>query len=498
MSPEAAERYDLPTPSFVPLRYRPGNLGTWSGHLAFAHDLIAATRPGLIVELGTHWGESYFTFCQSVFQNGLDCLCYAVDHWKGEQHAGLYGEDVFHSVQQYNEAHYAGFSYLLRTSFDSAASQFADGSIDILHIDGLHTYEAVSHDFRIWFPKVRPGGIILLHDIAVRHANFGVWRLWDELTEHYRETFAFHHWWGLGVLRKPGDSRQETPLMEALFQSSPEMSERVRRQYVMYTVYLESTQLADAGVNGTSAAADRFKSNAKLQAYLFSASGYSEEASISESIALGDWREVSLKLPEGNGGGPIRIDPADCTSIIDLRRIAMLDEATGSVLFSASEQDFRGLMLGEGVVRFESTFPCSMFSWSADPHFLLPAEWQTNKPARLEIALRVQASFNAAVEAVRSLHINELTKLEQRAAQAQHSEREARQELRVLQELLDTAEDRARDEAERAAGVPECAKQLRAAQQMLESERRLRVSMENSRSWAITKPLRALIQVLKR
>jgi len=236
----------LPLPSFVPRRYRPGNLGNWSPHLAFAHDLIGALQPRLIVELGTHWGESYFGFCQSVAEHGLDCLCYAVDHWLGDAHAERYGEEVYEDVRQYSDTQYRAFSYLLRTSFDDALVQFRDGTIDLLHIDGLHTYEAASHDFRTWLPKVRPGGIVLLHDIAVRHADFGIWLLWDEIKAEFSETFEFHHSWGLGVLRKPGGEGQQHALLEALFNSPPSIREQIRRLYVIYASHLENI-LAHAG-----------------------------------------------------------------------------------------------------------------------------------------------------------------------------------------------------------------------------------------------------------
>jgi hypothetical protein len=230
----------LPLPNFVPRRYRPGNLGNWSAHLAFANDLIGATQPRIVVELGTHWGESYFGFCQSVAEHSLDCVCYAVDHWLGDAHAERYGEEVYEDVRRYNETQYRAFSYLLRSTFDEATLQFQDGTIDLLHIDGLHTYEAASHDFRTWLPKVRPGGIILLHDTAVRHADFGIWLLWGEIKAEFPETFEFHHSWGLGVVRKPGGEGRRPDLLETLFGSPAPVLENIRRLYVIYGSHLEN------------------------------------------------------------------------------------------------------------------------------------------------------------------------------------------------------------------------------------------------------------------
>ena len=110
----------LPARTFRPRRYRPGNVASWSGHLPFAHDLIAAVRPSLLVELGTHYGESYFAMCQAVQENAVSCKCYAIDTWKGDEHAGSYDESVFEEVNEYNEDNYAAFSKLLRTTFDAA------------------------------------------------------------------------------------------------------------------------------------------------------------------------------------------------------------------------------------------------------------------------------------------------------------------------------------------------------------------------------------------
>ena len=81
---------------------------------------------------------------------------------------------VWRDVQQFNDARYSRISTLYRCTFDEALSRFEDGSIDILHIDGLHTYEAARHDFETWLPKMSDRGIVLFHDTTERRADFGV------------------------------------------------------------------------------------------------------------------------------------------------------------------------------------------------------------------------------------------------------------------------------------------------------------------------------------
>ncbi|MDD2685722.1 MAG: glycosyltransferase [Gallionella sp.] len=185
--------------SFLPNSLQVPN--AWVGHLPFAAWLINEVAPKIFVELGTHSGNSYFAFCQSVVENNLSSKCYAVDTWQGDEHAGQYEDSIFLAVNSHNEDRYAGFSRLLRTTFDNAVNHFADASIELLHIDGLHTYEAVRHDFETWLPKLAPGAIVMFHDTNVRERDFGVWKLWEELQAIYPSNIEFLHSNGLGVLQ---------------------------------------------------------------------------------------------------------------------------------------------------------------------------------------------------------------------------------------------------------------------------------------------------------
>lgn len=176
----------------------------WIGHIPFAAWLVALLRPRLLVELGTHSGNSYCAFCQAMVENGIDGKAYAVDTWCGDEHSAEYGEEIFHDLSSYHDVRYGSFSTLLRTTFDEATAHVDAGSVDILHIDGLHTYDAVRHDFDTWLPKVSARGVVLLHDTHVHERNFGVHQLLDELSLRY-PTFSFDHSHGLGVVLVGGE-----------------------------------------------------------------------------------------------------------------------------------------------------------------------------------------------------------------------------------------------------------------------------------------------------
>ena len=198
----------------------------WIGHIPFAFWLVEALRPRVIVELGVHSGNSYCAFLQAAQSLSLSAQCYGIDHWRGDGHTEHYSEDVYTELCSYHEPLYGTFSTLIRATFEDALPYFADSSIDLLHIDGFHTYEAVEKDFSDWLPKMSARGVVLFHDINVREKEFGVWQFWEEIAARY-PTLAFVHSHGLG-LAYVGTDAPTDPLRTLLAPHDPDSISRTR------------------------------------------------------------------------------------------------------------------------------------------------------------------------------------------------------------------------------------------------------------------------------
>lgn len=199
----------------------------WLEHAPFAFWLMDELRPRSVVELGTHWGFSFFVFAEAVRRLGIEAEVSALDSWEGDDQAGFYGGDVYESVRSVAERDYPGYTQLLRGYFSDSRPLVADRSVDLLHIDGRHGYGDAKEDYELWRSTVREGGIILFHDTAEHDDGFGVWRLWEELAPQH-PSFSFEHGHGLGVLGV-GDVHSEG--LAALFEADAAMTRDVRSTY---------------------------------------------------------------------------------------------------------------------------------------------------------------------------------------------------------------------------------------------------------------------------
>lgn len=182
----------------TPLRLSPTS--AWVEHTPFAMALVEMLRPTVLVELGTQRGDSYCAFCQAVVTLQLPTRCFGIDTWAADPQMPMTAEQMLDELRPYHDPLYGHFSTLVLAKFDEALPRFEAGQIDLLHIDGMHDYESVRHDFETWLRKLSRRGVVLFHDTAEPgREDFGVWRLWEELSAKFT-SFEFTHGHGLGVL----------------------------------------------------------------------------------------------------------------------------------------------------------------------------------------------------------------------------------------------------------------------------------------------------------
>lgn len=81
-----------------------------------------------------------------------------------------------------------------------------------IYIDADHSYRGVKKDYRLYWPRLEPGGFMVFHDVLLRHHTdpaydrFGVWKFWEELKSDCKIIVPFTHSFvlpsGLGILQK--------------------------------------------------------------------------------------------------------------------------------------------------------------------------------------------------------------------------------------------------------------------------------------------------------
>jgi glycosyltransferase involved in cell wall biosynthesis len=373
----------LPSEGFEPLRY---GLGAWTEHIFFAYDLVAQLKPRLLVELGTDRGESYFAFCQSVLENGTGTKCYAIDHWRGDPHAGSYDETTFLAVEAHNRAHYAAFSTLIRATFDAAAERFEPESIDLLHIDGHHTEEAVRHDLEIWLPKLRPGGVLLMHDATMRGRDFGVWKVWAELQERGRSAM-FEKPPGLGVWEKPPVGPQSL-VLEKLF-ASPNESRALRNYYRQRQTDLQAKiarQWSDGTIRSSPIAEETV-----IQIFWAGDGSFSEEKSTDARLGHDSWKEVTVRLPPREPINHLRIDFLSALTSIEIAEIAV-ESSAGEVIYRANRADQFEAIRPAGDCERQSLEPFLIVVTGVDPQLHLPSFQPTEGPLLVRLRVCVKAS----------------------------------------------------------------------------------------------------------
>jgi hypothetical protein len=162
----------------------------WRGHGEFAMNLVELLKPETVVDLGVDYGFSTFCFAYPKIGD-----VYGIDWFKGDNNAGH--RDTFELVAKTYLTIQVTAGVLniqfIKSDFDEAAKLWQK-PIDILHIDGFHSYEAVSNDFEKWSKFCHKKSVILLHDTQSYPLTVG--KFFNELKGFKYEKLD---WFGLGI-----------------------------------------------------------------------------------------------------------------------------------------------------------------------------------------------------------------------------------------------------------------------------------------------------------
>jgi MMP 1-O-methyltransferase len=154
---------------------------------------------GIIVEVGSFRGQSAAYLAAGC---GQGVQIYLVDLWSREN---------IEVVSEENQYAVAGLAHLKALNehmnnlgvskkiitLRGQSVEFADKwknitgrKINLLFIDGDHSYEGVKSDFEAWYPHVKRGGMIAFHDYSERWP--GVMKFIDEVASNQLAFFGLH------------------------------------------------------------------------------------------------------------------------------------------------------------------------------------------------------------------------------------------------------------------------------------------------------------------
>ncbi len=110
-------------------------------------------------EIGTFYGDSAKLWCESI--PGLKLTC--IDPYN--VYRPRKSQEKQDATYEAAKAKLAAFDVtFLRESSLTAHAQIPDESLDFVYIDGDHAFDMVMQDIIFYVPKVRKGGLILVHD----------------------------------------------------------------------------------------------------------------------------------------------------------------------------------------------------------------------------------------------------------------------------------------------------------------------------------------------
>lgn len=149
------------------------------------HLLRLFPQGGEVAEIGVANGD----FSQDILAEAKPARLHLIDPWEHQDRAD-YARDTNNVSAGEQDARFESVLARFRAQIDGGGIKvhrdysedavifFADGQLDWIYIDGMHTADAAYNDLVAYAPKIRDGGFIVGHDYTnhsqAKKWNFGV------------------------------------------------------------------------------------------------------------------------------------------------------------------------------------------------------------------------------------------------------------------------------------------------------------------------------------
>lgn len=144
---------------------------------------LLARPPRTVLEIGTAQGGVFWLLCRLA---APDATLISLDLPPLQRHSGGAPVDIdLQAMRQPGQTvHAVHASSHDPATLETVRSLLAGRPLDLLFIDGDHTYDGVRQDYEMYAPLTRPGGTIAFHDIVdTPWPECQVIRFWNELAQ---------------------------------------------------------------------------------------------------------------------------------------------------------------------------------------------------------------------------------------------------------------------------------------------------------------------------
>jgi len=172
------------------------------------YGLVRSIKPQVCVEIGSALGKSASYIGMALKENGYGML-YAIDPHEPTEWNDLGAVDSFKEFTRNISAIGVREQVSIIRSYSDTAAREWRLPIDLIFIDGDHSYEGVKRDWELFLPHVKPFGIVVFHDTMwdlppykeKARAAMGVPRFVDELREQGYQVLTIDRDYGLSLVQ---------------------------------------------------------------------------------------------------------------------------------------------------------------------------------------------------------------------------------------------------------------------------------------------------------